>query len=180
MLTDEEQDWLSMLQRDDEKAMQLISTSYYEELYNTAFNLLERKEKAKEITDKVFFTFWKNRRRTTVMTSLKRHLKGELVADCVKWLRYEYKIGFPEQVPDSNELPPLGEINFDFEEDSRSLIGKIVASMPERNKVILRMKRHESYKIHEIATELKTTNEMVEFYLLQSVDLIRKGLVRFG
>ena len=180
MLTIEEQDWLSMLHREDERAMKLISSAYYEELFNIAFNFLENKNLATETTNKLFFDFWNDRKKLNIHTSLKKNLRKKLINECVTILRYKYKIVFTEIVPSSNELPTIKKINFDFDEDSRNLIGKILSGLPEKNKLILRLSRHESYKINEIAMLLKTSNEVVEFYLLQSLDIIRKGLVRFG
>ncbi len=70
MLTDEEQDWLSMLHRDDEKAMHLISTAFYEDLFNIAFNFLEREELAKEVTNKALLDFWKGRKRLNIQSGM--------------------------------------------------------------------------------------------------------------
>ncbi len=180
MLTIEEQDWLSMLHREDEKAVELISEAYYEELFNVAYNFLENKELAAETTNEVFFTFWQERKRLELKTSLKKYLKNKQVEACVKQLRYKYKLVYSENITKGQELPTINKINFNFEEDSRKLIGKIISGLPEKNKLVLRLSRHESYKINEIANLLKTSNEVVEFYLLQSLDIIRQGLNRFG
>jgi len=180
MLIDEEQEWLSLLHREDEKAIELMSSAYYEELYSIAFNFLEQEELASETTNKVFFDFWKDRKKLNLHTSLKKYFRQKIVEACVTTLRYKYKLVFSERIPTITDLPEINEINFDFEEDARKLIGKIIAALPEKNKLVLRLSRHESFKIHEIATFLKTSNEVVEFYLLQSLDLVRKGLVRFG
>ena len=151
----EEKEWLELLLKDDERALQLIFNHYYKYLVITAYNVLQDDHRAKDLVQDVFFDLWKKRETLHVQGSLKAYLRKATVNRCIDEVRRKKRAGNTEEIQDYNQPTEYSSAQQQMEtEELQQVINQAIDKLPERCRQVFALSRFEEMTHKEIAEKL--------------------------
>jgi RNA polymerase sigma-70 factor (family 1) len=171
---------LALLNNDDETAYTEIYYRYWEKLFIVARNKLGNLSEAEELVQDIFLDIW-NRRSTLQLTStLAAYLAVSVKYKVINMmarrnLKQRYTISLSNQPFDIDNST---EHWLTFEE-LKARIGKLVADLPERCRLVYRLSRENGMSQKEIASQLNIAEKTVESHLSKAIHTLRTALQSF-
>ena len=177
----EERDWLQLLAKGDEKALQSIFHRYYKYLVVTAFNILKDDERAKDIVQEVFFDLWKKRAEVRIQGNLKPYLRRAVVNRAIDDWRSRKRAGSWEDISDHNQEAQQTSAQEALEAaDLQKIVATAVDALPERCRQVFALSRFEDLSHKEIAERLNISVKTIENQMTKALRIIRSVLAQHG
>ncbi|MGV3502791.1 MAG: RNA polymerase sigma-70 factor [Adhaeribacter sp.] len=171
-LTDQE--LVARFVADGEPVFREIYSRYWQKLYVLAYRRLENSLEAEEIVQDVFCNLWLKRNSLVLSKGLANYLavavKYEVINRMAKQARvrtYLQAAASQQAAPDLSTLQSL-----DLEDLSTQLQLRIQA-LPEKCRLIFRLRHEEGYSQRQIATELQVSEKTVEAHLAKARKTLR-------
>jgi len=178
--TTDDQRILSLLQTDDEQAMDLLFQAYYPLLVNTAYHVLMDEHQAKDLVQEVLFNFWSKRDNLQVTGGLKPYLRRAVINRSIDQIRRKKRIGVAEEITDYNMTDQSASTQDLLENsDLKQVIMKAVASLPEKCKLIFTLSRFEDLSHNEIAEQLDISKKTIENQMTKALKTIRLAVQQY-
>ena len=169
---------LSRLKNNERVAFRQIFDRYYKYLVVTINNLSNDDQMAHDITQDVFLEIW-NRREKLNVSNLKSYLRRAAInkmLNRIKKNRSDYfePTELPEQKSDISEPLEVTKLN-----NLQEAINKAMDQLPERCRMVFKLRRIEGYSLKEIAAELEISPKTVENQLTKAMKIMRERLKDF-
>jgi RNA polymerase sigma-70 factor (family 1) len=168
---------ISMLQKGDIGAFDLIYEKYSGRLYAFSFKYLKSVEEAEELVQSVFLKVWENHKLLRQESSFKSFLFTIAYNEICNLFRRK---AYLRRYMDEKKIENLIESNDTAEQiEYQSLLQQIetiIAKLPEKQRIIFQKSRKEGKSSREIAEELDLSTGTIDNYISESICTIRKGL----
>lgn len=167
------------IKKGDERAFEVLFSTYYKSLCNYAFRLLDENEGAEEVAQDIFVKLWEKRSTIDIETSLNNYLFRSVKNHCLNIIQHnKIKNQYSERVKD------FAKQNHDYSQYfiEPGLAAKIetsIHSMPEKRKEIFRLSREDGLKYKEIADRLNISIKTVEAQMGLALKYLRENLKEF-
>ena len=165
------------LRKGDVNAFDQVYRKYAGKLYAFSFKYLKSKEEAEELVQSVFLKVWENQRNLKSESSFKSYLFTIAYNEiCNLFRQRSYLRKFMESSLISNhEASGEAEANIDAQFVLEHL-DRIIAKLPEKQRIIFKKSRQEGKSSREIAAEMGLSAGTVDNYLSESLRFIRNHL----
>ena len=175
--TDEE--LLSMIVQDSEKAFQVLFERYWEKAHSVAYSKLRSKEITKEIVLDIFLNFWE-RRHSIEIKNFRHYLHVSVKYRVITFINKEISqrkrfAGYLDQVRVSGE-ETLERIEYN---DLVKALAEGMKVLPERTQEVFRLNRVEGRSVSEIAHQLNLSEKAIEYHITRSRKELRLYLKDF-
>jgi RNA polymerase sigma-70 factor, ECF subfamily len=170
---------LNDLQKGNHRAFDYFFEKYYLALFAYANKILANSFVAEEIVQQMFISFWENREKINIHTSLKSYLFRSVRNDCLDYMKQakrNHKIYSDE--------PVLNEPNVDFydpiiETDFKKFLDEAFLELPEQCRVIFFLSRFEELSYKDIAKQQGISVKTVENQIGKTLKIIREKLQHY-
>ena len=165
------------LRKGDVNAFDQVYRKYAGKLYAFSFKYLKSKEEAEELVQSVFLKVWENQRNLKSESSFKSYLFTIAYNEiCNLFRQRSYLRKFMESSLISNhEASGETEAQIDAQFVLEQL-DRIIAKLPEKQRVIFKKSRQEGKTTKDIAAELGLSAGTVDNYLSDALKYIRNHL----
>jgi RNA polymerase sigma-70 factor (family 1) len=166
-------DLISMLKTDDVLAFDTLYARYFGKLYNHAYEKLHDRYLAQEVVQDLFVSFWQNRYKVEVHTSLASYffvsIRYLVINQFKKQLAYEQKIDkmtlTQSQITDeTNELLDATDLQNEYE--------AALQELPEKCREVFTMSRNGATN-KEIGEALNISTKTVEQHITKALRTLR-------
>jgi RNA polymerase sigma-70 factor (ECF subfamily) len=179
----DEKELVTLLQKDNIYAYELIFRRYYVSLCGFATRFMQHPEDAEEIVQNIFLKLWENKDTIQIHLSLKSYLfratynacNNELSHDRIK-KRY---IAYAKDTLLKNECfsdPVTDSLAY---KELNDAITEAIERLPNSCKDIFKMSRFDGLKYAEIASQLNISVKTVETQISRALAKLREGLKEF-
>lgn len=174
-----DEDLLLLLKSDDEAAFNTLYNRYWKKLFVVASYRLGNLEEAEEIVQDIFTSLW-NRRNTLVLTSdLAKYLAVSVKYRVIKTLDKHYnKQRYIDSLVLSDQFDNSTEEKLAADE-LREELAKYVKQLPERCRLVFRLRREEGLSQKQIAETLQISEKTVEAHLGKAFKTLRIKLANY-
>jgi RNA polymerase sigma-70 factor (family 1) len=162
----------------DESALKLIYNKYWNQLFSSAFNVLNDQHVCEDIIQEIFINLWNKREMIEIRVSLKSYLFASTRYEVYRQVRYAYvREDIFENIFERMESPSeYGNIEY---RELLSQINSIVDNLSEKCKVVYKLSREEQLSHKEIAAQLDISTKTVENHLNKALRQLRTSLGLF-
>ncbi len=172
---------LKRLANEDKFAFEELFNHFYPRLFYFSKSFLKLEGGIDDILQEVFLKIWQNRKNISnseifqayIFTITKNHLLNELRRRLNEQKAKE-KILKESVAP---EFLLTEKIEF-FE--LKEKIDHIVASLPDRQREVFRLSRHEGLSYREISEKLGISEKTVEYHISKAIAIIKRNLQELG
>ncbi len=179
-ITSTDQTILSLLQKEDERAMERIFDTYYAYLVKTAYHVLIDQHQAKDLVQDVLFHFWSKRATLSIESGLKAYLRRSVVNRSIDQIRRKKRFGVAEEITDYNQASTAVSTQEMMEtSDLQSVIMTAIDSLPERCKLVFSLSRFEDMSHQEISDQLDISKKTIENQMTKALKTIRKAIQHY-
>ncbi|MEO6733181.1 MAG: RNA polymerase sigma-70 factor [Ferruginibacter sp.] len=161
----------------NEKAFRRLFDHYWNRIYSVSLVVTKNPHLAEEIVQDVFLKIWVKREQLSevkrfegyLITIAKNHIYNELRR---KTLEQPFINGLEEHFLETTELPgQLLELK-----EATQLIAKVVAELPQQQRLVYEMSRNEQLDYQTIAERLGITRSTVKNHMTKALQAIRTYL----
>lgn len=171
-LKNDESQIIEAASRGNIKAYEELISRYQKKIYATAYYMLMDSDEADDVVQAVFITLWKSLSKLKSSKKFRTWLYRITVNKAIEAIRSRRKT--------SNQGLEL--IQIDQEEkvvikyDMRKIMGRVVAALPEQQRVVLILKDIEGLEMSEIAEIMKISESTVRSHLSLARQNFKKEL----
>lgn len=167
-----EEELLSSIACNDEKALEALYQKYYYRLCHFAFQYVRSFELTEEIVSDVFLNIWKRRQNLTISGSFKAYLYTATRNQALNYIKKEGMKGLSIDEVDKDEQ--MASLNYNPEEELlfkelKNQMGVLVSVLPPRRKLIFKLSRLEGFTYHEIAEILSISVHTVQNQMVAAI-----------
>ena len=162
------------------KKAQFLNTflGYKNKWYRYAIWVLRDEMDSEDVVQELYFKLWKMRKEMNKYANHEALAFRMLKNLCIDRLR-KIKIG-KDETQDQIDIPGEGSSSDNLElMDSNEILGKIVASLPETQRLVLQLKNVEGYSVNEIAKQLNMKPNAVNVNLSRARHKIREKYIKW-
>ena len=178
--TYEEKEIVQQVAQGDERAFRILFNKYHHKLGSYIYHLTKSDELAQEVVQDVFLKIWINRSSLPEVINFQAYLyviSKNHALNCIKKIAHEKSLTMHlDVVTYETQTEEPGEDN-----DQYRLIDEAIDQLPQQQKLVYLLSRHERLQYAEIASRLSLSRETVKKYLQISTEsitcYIRKKLV---
>jgi len=172
-----ENELVEKLRKGDVNAFDQLYHKYAGKLYAFSFKYLKSKEEAEELVQSAFLKVWENQHNLKRDTSFKSYLFTIAYNEiCNLFRQRTYLRKFVESALNSNhDTTEETEAQIDahfFQEQ----VDRILAKLPEKQRIIFLKSRQEGKSTRDIAAELGLSTGTVDNYISESLKFIRNHI----
>lgn len=166
-------DLIALLKADDVRAFDTLYARYFGKLYNHAYEKLHDRFLAQEVVQDLFISFWQNRHKIEVHTSLASYffvaIRYLIINQFKKQMSYEKNIANLVQ----KQSQVTDEVNewLDFK-DLQTEYHSALAELPEKCREVFTMSRSGATN-KEIAEALNISSKTVEQHITKALRTLR-------
>lgn len=171
---------LTLLQKSDEQALSALYLRYWDKLFVTAAQRMDRPEDAEEILQDIFIRLWERRKELELSHSLSNYLavavKYKVIDYRAKQHRQNARITFS---PLDDQLPiyQLSAEAILLEKELWESIQQSIGRLPEKCRMVFIMSRQDGKTYKQIGAELEISEKAVEAHISRALKGIRGDLV---
>jgi RNA polymerase sigma-70 factor (ECF subfamily) len=172
-----EEDVASLLNADDQNALNVLFEEYYSPLCLLAFKIVRDRDQAKDIVQEVFIKLWKSRHVLKITTSWKAYLKRATVNTALNYLESGY---FQKKHPlEGADLSFYSGTTADEQHAYNELkkrSDEAIENLPLRTRTIFVLIRSDEMSYKEVAETLGISLKAVEKEMMKALQLLRTAL----
>jgi RNA polymerase sigma-70 factor (family 1) len=168
-------DLMHRLQAGDDIALKLIYKKYWNQLFKSAFKILQDQQACEDIIQDVFINLWNKRDRIEIKVSLKSYLYASARYEVYRQIRHgSVREDIFDQLHERLQTPAeYGNLEY---RELLSKINSIVDNLSEKCRVVYKLSREEELSHKEIASELNISTKTVENHLNKALRQLRTSL----
>ena len=168
-----------LISRNDRNEFDHLYHLYYEQVFRFAFYFVKDKDACREVVTNVFLALWKSRGNLVDVVNIETYLYVMTKNEATRFLKNNR----------DHKYVPLDEIPVQFESSGvhspdnelltgeiETLLGKVIAELPERCRVVFLMIRQEGLNVKDVAKILSINESTVRVQLKIAVDKIIEKL----
>jgi len=168
-----------LISRNDRNEFDHLYHLYYEQVFRFAFYFVKDKDACREVVTNVFLALWKSRGNLADVVNIETYLYVMTKNEATRFLKNNR----------DHKYVPLDEIPVQFESSGvhspdnelltgeiETLLGKVIAELPERCRVVFLMIRQEGLSVIDVAKILSINESTVRVQLKIAVDKIIEKL----
>ncbi len=179
---------LRALRDGDEQAFEAVFHQYYELLYKFAYPYVRSRETAEELIQEVFCRIWERRATLPSPASddgldvVRAYLYRAVRNSALNWLRHHrveqrlYAESSGDVKPPAMGAGPPGADAVVQSEETRTLIARAVAALPEPYRQVLALRSEHQLSYPEIAEVLQIPLKTVESRVTRAFRALREAL----
>jgi len=171
-----DEELLSLLQADSEKAIDLIFRLHCKGCHLSALRIVKDQHVAEDLVQEVFLELWKKRSKLQINTSLKAYLRRSAVNRSLNYIRdLKMKYDDEDKIPNvaTNEVGALKGLET---EELQGHIDRAINALPERCRIVFTLSRYEHMSYKEIGARLDISTKTVENQISKALKLLRVAL----
>ncbi len=171
----EDTELMDRLRAGDDLALKLIYKKYWNQLYTSAYNMLQDQQACEDIIQELFINLWKKREQIEIKASLKSYLFASVRYEVYRQVRQgSVRVDIFDNIQDRLETPSeYGSIEH---KELLSYVNSIVNNLSEKCKVVYKLSREEQLSHKEIAIKLDISPKTVENHLNKALRQLRISL----
>lgn len=171
----EDTELMDRLRAGDDLALKVIYKKYWNQLYTSAFNMLQDQQACEDIIQELFINLWNKRERIEIKASLKSYLFASVRYEVYRQVRHgSVREDIFENIQDRLQTPSeYGNIEH---RELLSYVNSIVNKLSEKCKVVYKLSREEQLSHKEIASKLDISTKTVENHLNKALRQLRVSL----
>ncbi|MEM7369715.1 MAG: RNA polymerase sigma-70 factor [Bacteroidota bacterium] len=164
------------LNQGDKQAFRQLFDQYYPYLISTVLKLSGDMELARDVSQEVFFTIWKNREKLQITSSLKAYLRRAAVNRMLNHLKAQ-KYQHTDTGP-ILDAPLEGETVLQQLEagDLQRIIQQAIDQLPQRCRMIFLLCRVEGLSHKEISAQMNISPKTVENQMTKALKTLKKAI----
>ncbi len=179
-----ERELIESIKKGNPKSFELVFKTYYKRLCTFAFDYTRQLETAEDIVKDFFVTFWNNREKLEIKTSLSGYLFRSIRNACINYLlrnKERNKTISIEEInwieikinePLSNDYP-IGNLLAKELEDQ---IFNIIEKLPEGCREIFKLSRIEDLSHKKIAKRLNISKNTVKVQIYRALKHLKEAI----
>lgn len=172
-------DLLSLLTNNEDKAIDLIFRKYYTFLCKSIYRVIPDTQITEDLAQEVFYELWKKRAKINIKTSLKAYLKRATLNKALNYIR-DQKIDFRNAPPKVDLESKNTTIDQAIEADNlQQKIDRAIDSLPEKCRLVFVLSRFEEMSYQQIADTLDISIKTVENQISKALKSLRKSLAEY-
>ena len=170
----------TILLQKDEKAFEQVFKSYYKRLHVYAITILQDKDEAEEMVQRVFVKIWERNESLTSTGTLAAYLYRAVHNECLNYLKHQ-------KVKSAHQLYVVKSMKNEVEHPGQKInakeleqkINSALNELPEQCRTIFQLSRFGELKYREIASQLGLSVKTVEAQMGKALKLLRLKLAEF-
>jgi len=171
---------LALLKDGDQAAFTEIYNRYWKKLFVVAANKINDLEEAEEIVQDIFVALWNRRISLDVTGKFSAYLAVSVKYRVIKALDKR----FSQQQYANHSRQTLSLLDDSTQEwlqfeELKGRLGRLVADLPEKCRLVYQLSRDSGYSQKEIAQELGISEKTVEAHMGKALKTLRAGLNSF-
>lgn len=168
---------LSLLKSDPERALSLM----YDEFYNYLFSVVHRKlldeSETQDIIQSVFIDIWTKREKLLISSSLKYYLRRAAINKSLNYIRSKKKMVEEDIQLEHVDLKQDYDQSLILEADDLQIqIDGALDALPPKCKIIFSLSRFEEMTYNQIAEELGISIKTVENQITKALKIMRNKI----
>lgn len=172
---------LTKIKEGDVKAFEKLFKSYHAPLCMYAAGITGSMEVAEEIVQDLFYYFWKERQKLSLLGSVKSYLYRAARNEAIQFrehlnVRNKYKESVLSDAEHAAPQNPQESMEY---KELEELIKGTLRKLPERRRKVFCMHRFQGMKYAEIAPALSVSVKTVEAEMTKALQTLRKEIERF-
>lgn len=159
-------------------AFEEIYNRYWLELYSAAYKRIREREPSQEIVQNLFTSFWLNRGKFKIHSSLQGYLFTSIRYQVLNYKRDEaVKNSYNESllVVDNNSFDNSTENYINYKE-LKEIVETCVNQLPIKCRSVFELSRNQHKTNREIAQQLQISEKTVENHLTKAIRYLRKNI----
>lgn len=162
------------LKKGNKKAFTLLYEKYWEKLYYIAYQHTQSAQESEDLVHEVFIDLWKNRNKIRIKKTVSSYIFTALKYKIFRL--YESKSVRKKYI---NQIQQNGSGSLNSTEMELSfnelfgLIEHEIDKLPERCKLIFRMRRMDDYSIEEVAKKLEISTNTVNNQMTKASKILK-------
>ena len=175
MILLEDTELMDRLRAGDDLALKLIYKKYWNQLFSSAYNMLQDQHASEDIIQDLFINLWNKREQIEIKASLKSYLFASVRYEVYRQVRQgSVREDIFENIHERLQTPSeYGNIEH---RELLSYVNSIVNNLSEKCKVVYKLSREEQLSHKEIATKLDISPKTVENHLNKALRQLRISL----
>ena len=175
MILLEDKDLMERLRGGDDLALKLIYKKYWNQLFSSAYKMLQDQQACEDIIQELFINLWNKREQIEIKVSLKAYLYASARYEVYRQIRNgSVREDIFENIHERLHTPSeYGNIEH---RELLSQINSIVNNLSEKCKVVYKLSRDEQLSHKEIASKLNISPKTVENHLNKALRQLRISL----
>lgn len=177
--------FINRLKKGENTAYETLFRLYFDRLFYFAKSYLEDEDEAKEITQNVFFKFWKKRASLNIDSNLNAYLFRMTKNECLDYFKHQkVKANYHDVI--QRERASLNQTSLQdhpdlllIESELEEKVNQILNELPPRCKQIFIKSRFEGLKYKEISSEMNISIRTVEHQIAKALRLFRRELQEY-
>ncbi len=170
----------SALKKGNKNAFTLLYERYWEKLYYVAHQHTQSAQESEDLIHEIFIDLWNNRKKIRIKKTVSSYIFTALKYKIFRL--YDYKSvrnKYAERVKqkDNNSLN-ITEMELSFNE-LYHLIENEIDKLPERCKVIFKMRRMEEFSVEEVAEKLKISPNTINNQMTKASKILKQNLKEY-
>lgn len=169
---------LSLLQKDDAIAFEKLFRLYNKRVYAFAMHLLHSSAHAEDIVQNVFMAVWNQRKTILITASFVTYLFGiarHMVYDFIQ-RKIQHEAFVEYSLENNKEYSFITDEEVIFRELEERL-RKLISELPERRREIFLLSRKEGLSYKEISTKLSISENTVDTQIRHALNYLRSNLL---
>lgn len=156
--------------------MQHLYESYYVLLCNFAYRFTKDKDSAKDIVSDVFLNIWLNKDSLVIISSIRSYLYVSVRNRSMNYLKSTGRnyIRLSDYDDDTFDIASENEFYKAIESDEE--VEKILSKLPDRKKLVFKLKIIDGLKYKEIAEILSISENTVQNHMVEAYKILSKKL----
>lgn len=166
------------LKRDDQNAMAVIYSTYWEPVFDSAYKRVGDELVAQDITQEIFISLWEKRHTLEIRESLAAYLQGSVKYRVINFFKANItKERYREDLLAlTGNTSPLHATNNLMVKEINQELDVAISELPDRMGQIFTMSRKQEKSNDEISAELNLSVQTVKNQLTAALKIIRKRL----
>jgi len=166
---------LELLKRDDKQAFNVLFKLYWKDCFRIAYQKLNSKTLAEEVTQNIFISLWERRNQVEIK-NLQAYLRTSVKYQVINFIEAKLsrqkllvKIAVGEQAAN-----PIEEGV--YYQELMDALEKAIQNLPEKTGRIYRLSRYEYLSGKEIAQKMGLSEKSVEYHMTRALKFLRLEL----
>ncbi len=167
-----EADLIRKIQASDAQAFKRLAEIYYDAMYRFLWRKTRQEDASQDLVQELFLNLWKARTRLQPEKPIKAFLYRAANNLAIDHLRK--KVNRQKHFSEELEFEPV--VQDGAQERLRDSIDAALAELPEPQRIVFMMNRHEGLKYREIAEMLEISVKTVESRMSKALRFLRENL----
>jgi RNA polymerase sigma-70 factor (ECF subfamily) len=165
---------LAMIKRGDKPAFRELTGRYLNKVWRVAFNILQNKQDAEDVTQEIFITVW--------------NYRDKWVPGAASFSTWLYRVAFNKAIDSKRQRKITCELDDNLNDNGQSADDAVadkqlqeifmlcLKTIPEKQMVCLLLFYYEELNVEEICVKLKTTEDSVRSLLKRGRVSLKEAL----